>query len=119
MLSYNGTLMKIIKFNYPSQWNTFSTSRFRMRQNINGHICILCEEHGEVADMSLDGAVNWKYKNYLARDIETTPIGNIIVLEGYSNELKILSSGGELLQAMQTYQNQKQIVYVLKTAKNL
>ncbi|CAG2206641.1 unnamed protein product [Mytilus edulis] len=101
MLSHNGTLMKIIKFNYPSQWNTFSTSRFRMRQNINGHLCIFCEEHGEVADISQDGTVNWKYKNYLACDIETTPIGNIIVLERYSNELKILSSGGELLQAMQ------------------
>lgn len=97
IISKNGILIKKIKCQFPYKWNTSSINRFRMKENINGHICILCVEQDEVLDLSKDGNGNWKYTMCFANDIETTSVGNIIVSGRYCKTLRVLSCDGKLL----------------------
>lgn len=97
MVSNNGIFMKEIKCDFHSKWNisTYSRNRFRIRENINDHICILCTNQGEVIDLNQDEKVAWTYPTDLGIDIETTSVGNIIVAEKFSDALKVLSSDGK------------------------
>ncbi|CAC5414103.1 unnamed protein product [Mytilus coruscus] len=97
IISKTGILKKIMKCDFPAKWNTSSVNRFRMTENTNGHICILCVEQDEFIDLSKAGKVNWKYTICLANDIETTSVGNIIVSGRYFKALRVLSCDGTLL----------------------
>ncbi|CAC5383504.1 unnamed protein product [Mytilus coruscus] len=104
VISQNGILVRTItcedKFlgaKFSSLYFYFSPSKFKMRENRNKNICILSLLENNVKAFSQDGNLRWKQNVSLPIDVESTPLGSIVVLSK-NGQLFIFSSDGSFLK---------------------
>ncbi|CAG2258149.1 TRAPPC11 [Mytilus edulis] len=95
-LSKDGRRMQEFKCEGQYKWGEdVSLNRYRITENINGHIILSCLYQNEVVDLNQNGKVMWKYtKCTRPHDLVSTTFGNIIVIDDSGASLTILDSDG-------------------------